>query len=61
MARIDFSRIPELHAAARRARAEEMGRFIARALTWLTHRKPARHAPRPQSDDGSDWSWLKSW
>jgi len=43
MARIDFSRIPEIHAAARRARAEEMGRFIARAFAWLFHRKPAEH------------------
>jgi len=43
MARIDFSRIPEIHAAARRARAEEMGRFIARAFAWLIHRKPAEH------------------
>jgi len=47
MARIDFSRIPEIHAAARRARAEEMGRFIASAFAWLFHRKPARHAAGP--------------
>ncbi|TMI10660.1 MAG: hypothetical protein E6H40_07795 [Betaproteobacteria bacterium] len=60
MARIDFSRIPEIHAAARRARAEEMGRFIARAFEWLIHRKPAPVAPRPQSRDRSDWSWLNS-
>jgi len=40
---IDYSRIPELHAAARRAQAQAVGRFIARALAWLIHRKPADH------------------
>ena len=42
MAKIDFSRIPEIHAAARRARAEEMGRFIAHAFAWLARRKESK-------------------
>jgi hypothetical protein len=48
MSRVDYARIPELHAAARRQRAQAIGDFIGLAFAWLVSRKPqAVHAARP--------------
>jgi hypothetical protein len=40
--RVDYASIPELHAAARRHRAEVIGGLIATAFVWLVSfvRKP---------------------
>ena len=51
--RVDYAMIPELHAAARRHRAEMIGSLFAAAFAWLLSRelisrKPAvSHASRP--------------
>jgi hypothetical protein len=43
-----YESIPQLHAAARRERAQAIGRFIGLAFAWLVSRKPqATHAARP--------------
>ena len=43
-----YDRIPQLHAAARRARAQAIGRYIGLAFAWLVSRKPdTAHAARP--------------
>ena len=43
-----YETIPELHAAARRERAQAIGRFIGLAFAWLVSRKPqVAHAARP--------------
>lgn len=46
--RVDYAMIHEMHAAARRHRAEVVGRWIATAFAWLVSHKPRlRHAARP--------------
>jgi hypothetical protein len=42
-----YETIPQLHAAARRERAQAIGHFIGLAFAWLVSRKPqvARTAP----------------
>jgi len=48
MSRVDYARIPELHAAARRQRAQAIGHFIGLAFAWLVSHKPhAARAARP--------------
>ena len=48
MSRIDYARIPELHRAARRQRAEAVGKLIATAFAWLLSRRiRVGHAARP--------------
>ena len=48
MSRVDYARIPELHAAARRQRAQAIARFVGLAFAWLVSRKPqVAHAARP--------------
>jgi hypothetical protein len=43
-----YESIPQLHAAARRERAQAIGRYIGLAFAWLVSRKPhVTHAPRP--------------
>ena len=43
-----YETIPQLHAAARRERAQVIGRFIGLAFAWLVSRKPrVVNAPRP--------------
>jgi hypothetical protein len=43
-----YETIPQMHAAARRERAQAIGRFIGLAFAWLVSRKPhAVHAARP--------------
>jgi hypothetical protein len=46
MARIDYSRIPELQAAARRHRAEAIGNLFAAAVAWVFSRRHLFHVPR---------------
>jgi hypothetical protein len=40
-----YESIPRLHAAARRERAQAIGRFVGLAFAWLISRKP--HAAHP--------------
>jgi hypothetical protein len=43
-----YDAIAQLHAAARRERAQAIGRYIGLAFAWLVSRKPhAAHAARP--------------
>jgi hypothetical protein len=43
-----YGSIPQLHAAARRERAQAIGRYIGLAFSWLVSRKPqVAHAARP--------------
>lgn len=41
MSRFDYARIPELHAAARRQRAQAVAEFIGLAFAWvISHLRP---------------------
>lgn len=44
MSRFDYARIPELHAAARRHRAQVIGQLFALGFAWLLTR--GKHASR---------------
>jgi hypothetical protein len=45
---VDYTMIPKLHRAARRQRAEAIGRLVASAFAWIVSHNPrVSHAARP--------------
>lgn len=47
--RVDYARIPELHAAARRQRAQAIAHFIGLAFAWMISRLRPKPVARGRS------------